>query len=113
MIVVGGEQLDMFATTPGPRARRADPITSQNAAARMAKWWATQAGQVLRELIRGGPGNGHQLARRLGPGWTNVKVCRRLSDLSRQQLVRHTGQVSDEGHQWSATAKGLARVGDL
>lgn len=104
MDVIGYAQQDLFANPPGPRARKRDPIVSQWSAARAERFWASQAGKVLAELRRAGPGTAHEIARALGGRWDNVRVCRRLSDLQRLLLAKPNGEINEGSRVWTATS---------
>lgn len=74
------EQLDLAL------ARRTDPETSHDAAARVDA--ATLAGRVLASLIADGPATSHELAARLHVSL--VAVSPRMRPLVRSRLVEET-----------------------
>ena len=89
--------------TPEAHHRQSDPATSRAAAQAMRRFAASQAGQVLAEL-RVYPGTAHELAARLGAGWDNVKVARRLPDLERHGLAKPVpGLVTGGSRVWEPT----------
>jgi predicted transcriptional regulator len=91
-------QLSLLDSTP--RARRTDPITSHEAAAKAAKFAGGHAARILEALQQHGPQSAHDLSQRTG--LSVVQVDRRLPELKASGRAAPTGAVRDGFRVWGA-----------
>ncbi|MGJ7512371.1 hypothetical protein [Variovorax sp. GT1P44] len=69
-----------------PRARRTDPDTSHQAAARAEKFAKSHAGRILGDLKRVGTGTAASIS--ANTGLTVVQIDRRLHEMEKEGLIR-------------------------
>ena len=81
------QQLSIFDP---PRARRSDPGTSQEAAARACEFTAEHYQKIITAL-RAGPGTIYEVAERAGI--THVQVARRTSEMEGRRVRTLPGEV--------------------
>jgi len=89
-------QLAIDFTAPAPAdfrhlARRNDPDTSKQAAARVHEFAAGHCAEILAALKRHGPASPERIAELTGID--RVAVCRRLPEIERAGLARPTGET--------------------
>lgn len=87
-------QIDFLAPAPVSfqhLARRNDPQTSKDAAARVAEFAAGHRAEILAALKRGGPSSPERLAEI--SGLDRIAICRRLPELERDGTAAPTGET--------------------
>jgi len=89
------EQLSIF--DPPPRARRRDPKTSHQAAAKVAKVTPSQRNIIMARLTR--PMDAYEIA--AATGFSQVQVCRRLPELDALGLAHPTEEVRNGSRLWA------------
>lgn len=81
----------IWESTPlGGMFHKHDPETSREAAAKKLSSIEGDKRAIV-EALRKGPAGASEIARRAGMQ-SNVAVCRRLSELHRDEVVEHTGR---------------------
>jgi hypothetical protein len=103
--------MQLSLTLDQPRARRSDPATSHQAAARASRFSESHAGRIHVALMAG-PATAHELAERTG--LTVVQIDRRLPGLQRMGMaavvVRDGVPVTRSGFRvWQASFFELAQ----
>jgi hypothetical protein len=97
--------MQLSLTLDQPRARRSDPATSHQAAARASRFSESHAGRIHVALMAG-PATAHELAERTG--LTVVQIDRRLPELQRMGMaavvVRDGATLTRDGFRvWQAS----------
>jgi DNA-binding MarR family transcriptional regulator len=83
-----------------PRARRGDPATSHQAAARSHQFSGSHAAKIL-SAIKHMPGQTASYYSQM-TGLTVVQIDRRLPEMERKGLIRTTGAVYNGFRAWEA-----------
>lgn len=84
---------------PLPRARKGDPLTSHQAAAKAAIA-APSHRNIILSALRRGPATAHELEARTGI--LAHKILKRLPELQQLGLAQPTGQVRSGAREWAA-----------
>ena len=71
-------------------ARSSDPYSSHRAGGELTESGARQSQtEAIVAYVRSHPGQtAGEIARGLGPGWDNVRVCRRWPDVAQHHIVK-------------------------
>lgn len=102
-------QRTLFESSPSdasgliPKSRRTDPLPSKLAARSYTRDAGSDRSLILAELHRKDGQTAGEIAKHLGPSWTNVRVSRRLPELERLGLI-------NRGKHRTCEAKGTAMV---